>query len=77
MVSRAPGTVGVFPRRPGRHRPPGQYVYTESSVTSTRPERQRTFDGPVELIVLHKRQTLIPEDGSAQGIIRENGQDAP
>ncbi|MEV8634685.1 CU044_5270 family protein [Streptosporangium sp. NPDC051023] len=56
---------------------PDQYTYTESMVTSTRPMEQRTFDGPVELIALHKRQTWIPQDSSEQGLIRESGRDIP
>ncbi|MEV7010474.1 CU044_5270 family protein [Streptosporangium sp. NPDC051022] len=56
---------------------PDQYVYTESMVTSTRPEQQKTFDGPVELIALHKRRTWIPQDVAEEGLIRENGRDIP
>lgn len=56
---------------------PGQFTYTETMVTSTRPEQQRTFDGPVELIALHRRQTWIPQDVSARGLIREHGDDIP
>lgn len=56
---------------------PDQYAYTESTVSSTRPMEEKTFDGPVELIALHQRQTWIPQDASEKGLIREHGQDIP
>ncbi len=64
-------------RRPAVAIRPDQFAYTETMVTSTRPEQQRTFDGPVELIALHRRQTWIPQDVSQEGLIRENGNDIP
>lgn len=62
-------------RRPAVAIGPHQYTYTRSVVESVRPDRQRTFDGTVELIAPHERQTWLPEDTSATGLSRENGQD--
>ncbi|MBP2702823.1 CU044_5270 family protein [Microbispora sp. RL4-1S] len=54
---------------------PGQYVYTRSAVSSSRPTAQRTFGGPVEGIPMHQRQTWLPGDPGATGIVREDGGD--
>ena len=62
-------------RQPAPAVGPHQYTYTRSMVSSTRPEQERTFDGPVELIALHPRQTWLPQDLSKTGLIRESGQD--
>jgi hypothetical protein len=62
-------------RRPTVAIGPHQYTYTRSMVESTRQDQQRTFDGTVELIALHERQTWLPEDTSGTGLSRENGQD--
>ncbi|WP_204055457.1 CU044_5270 family protein [Microbispora corallina] len=60
-------------RRPVTVLPPGGFAYTRSVVSSSRPDRERTFGGPLEPIALHERQAWIPGDASGKGLIRENG----
>jgi hypothetical protein len=63
-------------RGPAADAGPHRYTYTKSMVESVRPTQERTFDGPVEMIALHVRQTWIPLDLSKEtGLSRENGQE--
>ncbi|MGW5333103.1 CU044_5270 family protein [Streptomyces bauhiniae] len=52
-----------------------QFVYVESKVGFSHQVRQRTFDGPVELDAVHKRQVWLAQAPGRDGLIREGGDD--
>ncbi|SFF47178.1 hypothetical protein SAMN05216251_11596 [Actinacidiphila alni] len=54
---------------------PGQFVYVESEVGFSHQTEERTFDGPVRLDAVHKREVWLAQTPGRDGLIREGGDD--